>query len=103
MDRSDIKAAASRGQISMETMAKALEGDARALAWTQWLLDGNDGPQSPPEGWRVPVTAETLTDERCAGCRDGHPTRLCTISYVVIHRGPDMSYPCRNARREGSK
>lgn len=64
LKHADVKAAAQRGQINMETMAKALEGDARSMAWTQWLLDGGKGPQSPPEGWQEPVTAETLTDEQ---------------------------------------
>lgn len=30
----------------------------------------------------------------CDGCKDGISTRICTISHMIIHRGPDHSYPC---------
>lgn len=59
----DIIRAHRSGLINNETMAAALAGDVRALAYTQYKLDGNDGPASPPEGWQAEVTAETLTDE----------------------------------------
>lgn len=117
MKPADIKLAAQRGAISLETMAKALEGDARAIAWTQWLVDGNDGPQSPPERWRMPVTAASLTDEQLEKLRwelpNGHYAFQSTID--AVSNGLDRTlHPnrWRNARelaaslinaREGSK
>jgi hypothetical protein len=126
--RADIKAAAQRGQISRETMAKALEGDTRVLAWTQWLIDGNDGPQGPPEDWRAAVTAETLTDAmlydlrrhlRNAGdfiaCNfvaialerdEKHPVVVAAKQYAItLINAPEYAAlrAAINARREGSK
>jgi hypothetical protein len=69
-NHSNIKSARERGLINAETMAAALQDDARALAYTQWKLDGNDGPASPPEGWQAEVTAETLTDEQILRMQD---------------------------------
>ena len=40
------------------------------------------------------VVRHELTHPTCCGCAEGRPTRLCTVSGLPVHRGPDASYYC---------
>ena len=87
------------------------------------------GPASPPEGWKAPVTAETLTDAMLYDLRrklraasdfvscnfvgfaldadQGHPVVLAAKQYAItLINAPEyaaLRASAINARREGSK